>query len=396
MKKILFSPPDISDDEINEVSKTMRSGWITTGKKVKDFENQISLFCGVEKSICMSSATSCMELALRVLGVGPGDEVIVTPYTYTASCAVICHVGAKPVMIDLSPNSFEMDYDKLYDSINERTKAIIPVDLGGILCNYDKIFEIVNAKKHLFKGNNDIQNKIGRVCVLADSAHSFGASYNGQMSGSIADFTAFSFHAVKNLTTAEGGALSWTIDDDSIYNHLSHLSLHGQNKDALSKLKLSNWEYDILFPGYKCNMTDILASIGVVQLKRFNSLISKRRKLCSVYNELLKNENLDIYQKSSKLNNSTVHLYIVRLNGKNEKNRNELIEKMAEKGIHTNVHYKPLPMMTAYKNLGFNISDFPNAYKMYENEITLPLHTLMSEDDVEYVCECFKNELKKN
>lgn len=395
MKKIQFSPPDISDEEINEVVKTMKSGWITTGNKVKEFENQISSFCNTKKSICMGSATSCMELALHILGVGPGDEVIVTPYTYTASCSVICHVGATPIMIDLAPDSFEMDYDKVYSCINEKTKVIIPVDLGGILCNYDKIFDVVNSKKHLFKGNSEIQNKIGRICVLSDSAHSFGASYKGRVSGSIADFTAFSFHAIKNLTTAEGGALSWIINDNNIYNNLSYFSLHGQNKDALTKLKSSDWEYDILFPGYKCNMTDILASIGVIQLKRFNFLISKRRKLCAIYNNLLQNENIEIYQKDSIINESTIHLYIIRLNGKDEKGRNELIERLSKRGICTNVHYKPLPMMTAYKNLGFNINNFPNAFRMYENEMTLPLHTLMSEDDVEYVCNCFKNELQK-
>ena len=395
MRKILFSPPDISEKEIKNVCNVMRSGWITTGPKVKEFENKISDLCGSKGAICMSSATSCMELTLRLLGVGEGDEVITSPYTYTASCSVICHVGAKPVMVDVSKNSLEMDYEKLYDSINERTKVIIPIDIGGILCDYDKIFDVVNSKKHIFKGNSRLQCSIGRVCVLSDSAHSFGSCREGKISGSIADFTSFSFHAVKNLTTAEGGALVWNLDDEGIYKDLSLLSLHGQNKDALAKTNSSNWEYDILTTGYKCNMTDISASIGLAQLERFDELISKRRRLCKIYNDLLENENIDIYQKNSCLNESTVHLYIIRINGRNEEWRNNLIKRLSEHGIHTNVHYKPLPMMTAYKNLGFDISDFPNSFEMYKNEITLPLHTLMSEEDVEYVCACLKNEINK-
>ena len=388
MKNILFSPPDISQEEIDSVVETLKSGWITTGPKTKEFERLIANYCGTKKAICMNSATACLESALRVLEIGPGDEVIVPAYTYTASCSVICHVGAKPVMIDLKENSFEMDYQKVLDSINERTKAIIPVDIGGILCDYDKIFEIVDYKKNKFSPKNKLQEKLGRVCVISDSAHSFGATRNSKISGSIADFTAFSFHAVKNLITSEGGALTWTIDDDSLYEKLSLISLHGQNKDALAKMSLSNWEYDIVCTGYKNNMTDILASIGIVQLKRFDSLIKKRRRLASLYNSFLKNLNIQIYQKDSRLNDSTVHLYITRLVGKNESFRNDLIKKIASKGIATNVHYKPLPMMTAYKNLGFNILDYPNSFKMYENEITLPLHTLMSEEDVEYICKC--------
>ena len=395
MRKILFSPPDISEKEIKNVCNVMRSGWITTGPKVKEFENKISDLCGSKGAICMSSATSCMELTLRLLGVGEGDEVITSPYTYTASCSVICHVGAKPVMVDVSKNSLEMDYEKLYDSINERTKVIIPIDIGGILCDYDKIFDVVNSKKHIFKGNSRLQCSIGRVCVLSDSAHSFGSCREGKISGSIADFTSFSFHAVKNLTTAEGGALVWNLDDESIYKDLSLLSLHGQNKDALAKTNSSNWEYDILTTGYKYNMTDISASIGLAQLERFDELISKRRRLCKIYNDLLGNENIEIYQKNSCLNESTVHLYIIRINSRNEEWRNNLIKRLSEHGIHTNVHYKPLPMMTAYKNLGFDISDFPNSFEMYKNEITLPLHTLMSEEDVEYVCACLKNEINK-
>ena len=395
MKNILFSPPDISQKEIDEVIKVMKSGWVTTGPKTKEFERKISEFCGTNESICMNSATACMESALRVLEIGEGDEdeVIVTPYTYTASCSVICHVGATPIMVDLAENSLEMDYDKLANAINKKTKAIIPVDIGGVLCDYDRIFEIVDSKKNIFSPKNSLQEKIGRVCVIADSAHSFGAKYKGKMSGSIADFTAFSFHAVKNLTTAEGGALTWTIDDEDLYKNLSLLSLHGQNKDALSKMQKSNWEYDIIFPGYKNNMTDISAAIGLAQLERFDKLIEKRRLLAQKYNNLLSSCNVEIYHNESRLQNSTVHLYMVRLLDKNESYRNKIIEKMASKGIATNVHYKPLPMMTAYKNLGFKVSDFPNAFKMYENEITLPLHTLMNEEDVEYVCTHLKKEI---
>ncbi len=394
MRQILFSPPDISEKEINAVCDVMKSGWITTGPKVKEFEEKIRSFCKSEGAICLNSATACMEMALRALEVGPGDEVITSSYTYTASCSVICHVGAKPVLIDVAPNSFEMDYEKLYDTINERTKVIIPVDLGGILCNYDKVFDIVNSKKNIFKANSHLQSLLGRVCILSDSAHSFGAYKNGKVSGSISDFTAFSFHAVKNLTTAEGGALVWNLKDNEIYKELSLLSLHGQNKDALSKMRLSNWEYDIVTPGYKCNMTDILAALGVSQFERFGDLVSKRRNLCRLYNSLLKDENLEIYQKESLVEESTIHLYMMRINGRNEKDRNKLIENLSNCGICTNVHYKPLPMMSAYKKMGFDISDFPNSFNMYENEITLPLHTLMSESDVEYVCKFLKNELK--
>lgn len=390
MERILFSPPDITQKEIDAVSEVMRSGWITTGPKTKEFEQKISDFCKTKKSVCMNSATACLESVLRILEIGPGDEVIVPAYTYTASCSVICHVGATPVMIDVGKNSLEMDYDQVLRSINSKTKAIIPVDIGGILCNYDKIFEIVNLKKNVFSSKNSLQEKIGRICVIADSAHSFGAHRNGRISGSIADFTAFSFHAVKNLVTAEGGALTWTIDDDSLYDKFSLLSLHGQNKDALTKMNSSSWEYDIMFPGFKTNMTDICAAIGVVQLERFNELISRRRELARLYNHLLSDCDIQIYQENDKIPNSTVHLYMVRLNNFHELERNEVIKNLGNKGISTNVHYKPLPMMTAYKNLGFDIKDFPNSYKMYENEISLPLHTLMSDDDVIRVCGCLK------
>ena len=390
MKKILFSPPDITQKEIAAVTEVLKSGWITTGPKTREFEKKISDFCHTKKTICMNSATACMESALRLLEIEAGDEVIVTPYTYTASCSVICHVGAKPVMVDLGENSFEMNYEKVLDAINEKTKAIIPVDLGGILCDYDKIFEIINLKKNIFKPKNKLQEKIGRVCVLADSAHSFGAKYKNKISGEIADFTAFSFHAVKNLTTGEGGALTWNIDDDDIYKKLSLISLHGQNKDALAKTQLSNWEYDILTLGYKYNMADIMAAIGLVQLERFEELIQKRRELAKIYNNLLKNLNVNIYQTNEKLKNSSVHLYISRLTNQSEANRNKVIQKLAEAGIATNVHYKPLPMLTAYKKLGFNINNFPNAFKIYENEITLPLHTLMKIEDIEFVCKKLK------
>ena len=388
MKKILFSPPDISQKEINYVIETLKSGWITTGPKTKEFERKISNYCGTKKSICMNSATACLESALRVLDIGPGDEVIVPAYTYTASCSVICHVGATPVMVDLSEDSLEMDYNKVFDLINCKTKAIIPVDIGGILCDYERIFEIVNSQKAKFRADNELQEKIGRVCIISDSAHAFGATRNSKISGSIADFTAFSFHAVKNLVTAEGGALTWTIDDDGLYKKLSLISLHGQNKDALAKMNPSDWEYDIVCTGYKNNMTDILASIGLAQLERFESIIKKRRKLASLYNSYLRDSSIKIYQEDSKLNDSTVHLYITNIKGKNENFRNTIINKMAQMGIATNVHYKPLPMMTAYKNLGFNIKDYPNSFRQYENEITLPLHTLMSEEDVEYICKC--------
>ena len=396
MKKILFSPPDITQKEIDAVAQVLKSGWITTGPKTKEFEQKISDFCHTKKSICMNSATACMESALRLLEIGPGDEVIVTPYTYTASCSVICHVGAKPVMIDLKKNSFEIDYEKILDKINNKTKAIIPVDIGGILCDYDRIFEIINLKKNIFEPKNKLQEQIGRICVVSDSAHSFGAKYKNKISGEIADFTAFSFHAVKNLNTGEGGDLNLNLNlnnnniNNIIYKKLALISLHGQNKNALEKTQLSNWEYDILMPGYKNNMTDIMAAIGLVQLKRFEKLIQKRRGLARIYNKLLENSEVNIYQDNNKLENSTVHLYISRLKNKDENFRNKIIQKLAEFGIATNVHYKPLPMLTAYKKMGFDINNFPNAFDMYKNEITLPLHTLMQPEDIELVCENLK------
>lgn len=390
MRDILFSTPDITHKEIDAVSDVMRSGWITTGSKTKEFETKISNFCKTKKSICMNSATACLESVLRILEIGPGDEVIVPAYTYTASCSVICHVGATPVMIDVAEDSFEMDYDQVLRSITSKTKAIIPVDIGGILCNYNKIFEIVNLTKNIFSPVNSLQENIGRICIIADSAHSFGARIDDNISGSLADFTVFSFHAAKNLVTAEGGALTWTVDDDSLYDKFSLLSLHGQNKDALAKMNSSSWEYDIIFPGFKTNMTDICAAMGMVQLERFDSLISKRRELAYLYNSLLENYDVQIYQENNKIPNSTVHLYMIRLNNFCELERNKVIKNLMKEGIFTNVHYKPLPMMTAYKNLGFSIKNFPNSYKMYENEISLPLHTLMTNDDVYRVCDRLK------
>ncbi len=391
---IKFSPPDITQEEINEVIDTMRSGWITTGPKTKDFENQIAKFCGVKKAVCLNSATACMEMTLRLLGIGPGDEVITCAYTYTASCSVIFHVGATPILVDTARDSFEMDYEMLENAINEKTKAIIPIDLAGVVCDYDKIFDIVNKKEGIFSPNNDIQEAIGRVVVLADSAHAFGASRDGIMCGNIADFTSFSLHAVKNLTTAEGGVATWKdidgIDNEYIYKKYMLLSLHGQSKDALEKSKLGSWEYDIVYPAYKCNMTDIMASIGIVQLKRYADLLKRRREIVDMYDNGLQGQNLQILKHHGNSFHSSMHLYIVRLLGKDEPYRNNFIKVLANEGVPTNVHYKPLPMFTAYKNLGFNIKDFPNAFNMYKNEITLPLHTLLSDEDVKYIINTFK------
>lgn len=392
---VKFSPPDISNEEINEVVAALKSGWITTGPKTKLFEKEIAEFCMASRAVCLNSATACMELTLRLLGIGEGDEVITSAYTYTASCSVICHVGAKPVLIDTQENSVEMDYDKLESAITEKTKAIIPVDLAGIMCDYDRIFEIVNRKRSLFRANNEIQSAIGRIIILEDAAHAFGASQNGKMCGSVSDFTAFSFHAVKNLTTAEGGAVTWNkirgISDDDIYKRYMLLSLHGQDKDALEKSKAGNWEYDIKFPGYKCNMTDIMAGLGLAQLKRYGALQNRRKEIVKLYNNALKGENLNLLNHLDTKNISSMHLYMVRLTGKDEGFRNELIAKMGDKGVSTNVHYKPLPMHTAYKNLGFDIKNYPNAFNLYKNEITLPLHTLLSNEEIEYVIQTLKD-----
>ncbi len=391
--KISFSPPDMSELEVQEVSDAIRSGWITTGPRTKEFEHLLAMCCGTEKVVCLNSATACMELILRVLGVGQGDEVITSAYTYTASASVICHVGARVVLVDTAPGTFEMDYSKLADAITEKTKAIIPVDLGGVVCDYDKIFAAVESKKHLFSPNNEVQKAIGRVMVLADAAHAFGAKWYGKMCGNIADFTSFSFHAVKNLTTAEGGALTWRnisgIDNDWLYKQFQLLSLHGQNKDALAKTKLGAWEYDIIYPAYKCNMTDIMAGIGLAQLKRYPEMLYRRRQIIERYNEALKECNVQVLEHYGENHSSSGHLYLVRLLGKDMGFRNEVICRMAERDIACNVHYKPLPMMTAYKNLGFDIKDYPNAYDMFVNEVTLPLHTCLSDEQVEYLLSNF-------
>ncbi len=398
LRNIPFSPPDMSEAEVLEVAEALRSGWITTGPKTKEFERQIAAYCGTDKAVCLNSATACMEMILHVLGVGSGDEVITCAYTYTATASVTCHVGAKVVMVDTAPGSFEMDYSKLADAITERTKVIIPVDLAGIICDYSKVFAAVEAKKHLFKPANDIQKAFGRVVVLADAAHAFGAQQNGKMCGSIADFTSFSFHAVKNLTTAEGGALTWRsipgIDDEWIYKQFQLLSLHGQNKDALAKTKLGSWEYDIVAPNYKCNMTDVMAGIGLAQFKRYPGLLARRREIIEKYNAGLAECNVEVLNHYGENHASSGHLYLVRLVGKSVEERNAVITKMAECGIACNVHYKPLPMMTAYKNLGFDIADYPNAYAQYENEITLPLHTRLTDEDVEYVISNFVDIIK--
>lgn len=393
-RNIPFSPPDMGEEEINEVIDTLKSGWITTGPKVKEFEKKIADYCHTSKAVCLNSATACMEMTLRLLGIGPGDEVITSAYTYTASCSVICHVGATPVLVDVAKDSFEMDYDQLAEKITEKTKAIIPVDLAGIMCDYDKIFEIVESKKGLFTPTNDIQKAIGRVIVLADSAHAFGASRKGKMCGEEADFTSFSFHAVKNLTTAEGGAVVWKdipgIDNEWIYKQYQLLSLHGQTKDALNKTKLGSWEYDIMSPAYKCNMTDIMGGIGLAQLKRYSQLLAKRKDIIEKYNDGFKDLDIQILNHFDDEHQSSGHLYLVRINNITLEQRNEIIVKMAERGIACNVHYKPLPMLTAYKNLGFDIKDYPNAYDLFVNEVTLPLHTKLSDEDVEYIINNFK------
>lgn len=397
-KSIPFSPPDITEEEVKSVADALRSGWITTGPKTKEFETRIAEYCNTERCVCLNSNTACQESVLRVLGIGPGDEVITSAYTYTASASVINHVGAKIILVDTGEDSYEMDYEKLEAAITENTKVIIPVDIAGVMCDYDKIFEIVERKKSLFKANNDIQKKYNRIIVSADGAHSFGAMYKGQMSGSVADFTSFSFHAVKNLTTAEGGAVTWKsiegLDNDALYKEFMLWSLHGQSKDALAKTKLGAWEYDIVYTGYKCNMTDIMASIGLVQLDRYPNLLERRRELIDLYNELLDKEKLEIIKHKTDDKLSSGHLLLTRVKGIDEEKRNEIIIKLAEVGVSSNVHYKPLPMHTAYKNLGFNIKDYPNAYNMYKNEITLPLHTLLSNEDVKYICGEYNKILK--
>ena len=398
MMNIPFSPPDITEREIEAVAEALRSGWITTGPKTKEFERRIAEYVNAPKAVCLNSATACMELVLHLLGVGPGDEVITCAYTYTASASVACHVGAKVVLVDTAPNSYEMDYDKLEEAITERTKVIIPVDIAGVMCDYDRIFEIVEAKKHLFQAANEIQEAFGRVVVMADAAHAFGASRNGKMCGEVADFTSYSFHAVKNLTTAEGGAVVWRpipgIDDEWIYKQFMLLSLHGQSKDALAKAQLGAWEYDIVAPNYKCNMTDIMASIGLVQLERYPGILERRKEIISKYNEVCNTLPVQYLKHYTDTSISSGHLYLVRVNDFDVEKRNALIVKMAEHGVATNVHYKPLPMHTAYKKLGFDIKDYPNAYKQYENEITLPLHTCLTDEQAAYVIDTFCKLLK--
>ena len=388
---IPFSPPDISETEIQEVISALKSGWITTGPKTKEFERQIKEYIGVDGCACLNSATAAMELTLRLLGVGPGDEVITSAYTYTATASVIDHVGAKIVFVDTAKDSFEMDYSKLEKAITEKTKVIMPIDLAGKICDYDRIYDIINEKKTIFKPDNKIQESIGRIIVLADSAHGFGAQRKGLKSGNFADFTSFSFHAVKNLTTAEGGAVIWKsvegIDDEWIYNQYMLASLHGQSKDALAKTKLGAWEYDILYPAYKCNMTDINAAIGLKQLERYDALLDRRREIIEKYDKAFLDAGLMPLRHFDDESRSSGHLYLLRIPGFKIKDRNYLITRLAEQGIATNVHYKPLPMMTAYQNLGFDIKDYPNAYAMYENEITLPLHTKLSDDEVDFVIE---------
>lgn len=398
MHIIPFSPPDMTKEEANAASEAILSGWITTGPRTKKLEKMIADFCAVPNCVCLNSQTACSEMCLRLLGIGPGDEVIVPAYTYTASCSVICHVGATPVIIDSQKNSTEMDYDKVADAITEKTKVIIPVDLGGVPCDYDKIFEILESKKKLFKPNNNIQKAIGRVVVLADTAHALGAKYKGRMVGSIADFSSFSFHAVKNMTTAEGGALTWKdipgIDSADLYHQLQLLSLHGQSKDAFAKTKLGSWEYDIVGPWYKCNMTDVLASIGLAQMSRYKALLERRKLIVKKYNEALSKYDVSILRHICEEKTSSCHLYIVRLNSFSLEQRNLFIEKMAEHGIACNVHYKPLPMFTAYKQMGFSIDSYPNSYDFYHNEVTLPLHTCLTDEDVERVIvefgKCYK------
>ena len=383
----------MTEAEVKEVREAILSGWITTGPRTKELERQIAQFVGTERVVCLNSATACLEMALRLFGIGEGDEVIVPAYTYSASAAVIWHVGAKIVFIDCQPGSVEMDYDAMEAAVNERTKAIIPVDLGGVPCDYTRLFEIVERKKALFRPATDLQRTLGRIAICADAAHAFGASWKGKMIGSIADFTSFSFHAVKNFTTAEGGALTWRtidgVDNEQLYHQLQLLSLHGQSKDALAKTQLGAWEYDIVGPWYKCNMTDIMAAIGLVQMKRYPALLARRREIIERYDAAFKPLGVQVLNHYTDDHISSGHLYITRVPGMTLEQRNEAIIRMAENGISTNVHYKPLPMMTAYKQLGFDIADYPNAYAYFVNEITLPLHTRLTDEEVDYIIEQF-------
>ncbi|MDO5832473.1 MAG: DegT/DnrJ/EryC1/StrS family aminotransferase [Methanobrevibacter sp.] len=388
---IPFSPPDITDEEIEEVIAALKSGWITTGPKTKEFEKRISEYCGSDKTVCLSAATTALEMTLRLLGIGEGDEVIVPAYTYTATCSVICHVGATPIMIDSQTDREEMDYSQMRDAITEKTKVIMPVDIAGILCDYDKIYEIIEEKKDLFNADNELQEAYGRIIVLADCAHGFGAVQGDKKAGTLADFTCFSFHAVKNLTTAEGGAVTWInhegVDSEKLYKQLQILSLHGQTKDALEKTKKGSWEYDILLPAYKCNMTDVQAGIGLGQLSRYDSMLKRRHEIIKKYDEGLKDSKVIRPNHFTENSASSGHLYLTRIDDISLEERNEIIIKMEERGISTNVHYKPLPMLTAYKDLGFDIEDYPNAYNLFKNEISLPIYSTLSDEAVDYIIE---------
>lgn len=398
--KIPFSPPDITQLEIDEVIDTLKSGWITTGPKTKLFEKKLSEYCNTSKTVCLNSATSALEMTLRLLGIGKGDEVITTAYTYTASASVVHHINAKLVLIDTLPDSYEINYDKIYDTITEKTKAIIPVNIAGVMCDYDKLYEIVNAKSNIFKPSNNIQEAVGRVAIIFDGAHSLGAMRDGKKCGEVGDFTTFSFHAVKNLTTGEGGAVTWNtingIDGNELYKIYMLLSLHGQSKDAFSKIQASAWEYDIVAPYYKCNMTDIMASIGLAQLRRYNDILARRKFIIKCYDDAMNSfASVDYLKHFEKPNQSSGHLYLTRLLGKSIEDRNKFIKKMAELGIATNVHYKPLPLLTAYKNLGFDIKDYPNAYNQYKNEVTIPLYSTLTNNQVDYIIDCYKKVLSE-
>ena len=386
---IPFSPPDMTEAEVKEVSEAILSGWITTGPRTKELEKQIAAYVGVNKAVCLNSQTACAEMALRILGIGEGDEVIVPAYTYTASASIVCHVGAKLIFVDVQQDCLEMDYNAVEAAITPKTKAIIPVDLAGVPCDYDRLMNIVESKRDIFHAANDIQKALGRIAICADAAHSFGASRKGQMVGSIADFSSFSFHAVKNFTTAEGGALTWKsipgIEDEEIYRMVQLFSLHGQSKDALAKTKLGAWEYDIIGPWYKCNMTDIMAALGLVQMKRYPQMLQRRKEIIQRYDQALKAIGVEVLNHNSETHQSSGHLYITRIPNITKEQRQTIIEQMAEHGIATNVHYKPLPMMTAYKNMGFDIKDYPNAYAHFANEITLPLHTRLTDEEIEYI-----------
>jgi len=394
-RKITFSPPDITQEEIDEVVDTLRSGWITTGPKTKLFEKQLAEYCHTSTVCCLSSATAALELCLILLGIGPGDEVITSAYTYTASCSPIVHVGATPVLVDVAPESFHIDYEKIGKAITPRTKAVIPVDIGGVMCDYDALYQVLKDYKSKYSPNNEIQAQFDRVIVISDAAHSIGATNKERMSGQLGDFTAFSFHAVKNLTTAEGGALTWRdhegLDNDKLYHEIQLLSLHGQSKDALSKTQLGAWEYNVVGPYYKCNMTDIMASLGLVQLKRYPEILKRRRQIIEMYNEGLKDLPVTSLVHYTDTYESSGHLYLMRIKGYTEQQRNEFIKKMAEAGIATNVHYKPLPMHTAYMKLGFKIEDFPNTFKQFQNEVTLPLHTCLENEEIGYLLQSVRD-----